>query len=59
MAIGPAADMKTTLGLRGGVTEYLQFYGIEVKATEREALEVPAAGMLYEFKFARPVPPKS
>jgi hypothetical protein len=50
--------MKTTLGLRGGVTEYLQFYGIEVKASAQKRLEVPAAEGLSPFKFAHPAPPK-
>jgi uncharacterized protein YlxW (UPF0749 family) len=59
VAIGPANEMKTTLALRGGVSEYLQFYGIEVKAKYHKALSVPAAEQLAEFKYARPVPPKS
>lgn len=59
LAIGPANDMKTTLALRGGVTEYLQFYGIEVKPKYEKHLEVPGADSLAEFKFAKPAPPKS
>lgn len=59
LAIGPADEMKTTLALRGGVTEYLQFYGIEVKPTFAKRLEVPAAEKLFEFKFAKPVPAKT
>ncbi|MNS88430.1 hypothetical protein D3C72_1224060 [compost metagenome] len=58
-AIGPAKEMKTTLALRGGVSEYLQFYGIEVKAQFEKNLEVPAAEKLTEFRFAKPVPPKT
>lgn len=59
VAIGPASEMKITLALRGGVSEYLQFYGIEVKSAVQQQLEVPAADQLSEFKYARPVPPKS
>jgi uncharacterized protein YlxW (UPF0749 family) len=58
-AIGPAKEMKTTLALRGGVTEYLQFYGIEVKPAYAKRLEVPAAEKLAEFKYAKPAPPKT
>ncbi|MDB5098825.1 MAG: hypothetical protein JWM80_3246 [Cyanobacteria bacterium RYN_339] len=56
-AIGPADDMKNTLALRGGVVEYLQFYGIEVKTKPEEALELPAAKEMGGFKFAKPAPP--
>jgi uncharacterized protein YlxW (UPF0749 family) len=59
LAIGPANDMKTTLALRGGVTEYLQFYGIEVKPKFEKHLDVPGAEDLAEFKFAKPAPPKT
>lgn len=40
-AIGPAEEMKTTLGLRGGVVEYLQFYGISVETRARPLVRVP------------------
>jgi uncharacterized protein YlxW (UPF0749 family) len=53
-AIGPADDMKNTLSLRGGVVEYLQFYGIEVKTKPEPSLEVPAAKDLGVFRFAKP-----
>jgi uncharacterized protein YlxW (UPF0749 family) len=59
LAIGPANEMKTTLALRGGVTEYLQFYGIEVKPKYEKRIEVPRADSLAEFKFAKPAPPKT
>lgn len=54
LAIGPAEDMKKTLALRGGVVEYLQFYGIEVKAQPKSQLVVPAADWLHGYKFAKP-----
>jgi uncharacterized protein YlxW (UPF0749 family) len=41
-AIGPAEEMKTTLGLRGGVAEYLQFYGIRVETKALTRVVVPA-----------------
>jgi uncharacterized protein YlxW (UPF0749 family) len=55
-AIGPAEEMKTTLGLRGGVVEYLQFYGIAVETKPAKDLQVPAARGPRTFKFARPAP---
>lgn len=55
-AIGPAEDMKTTLGLRGGVVEYLQFYGIAVDAKPQPNLTVPGVLRPREFKFAKPAP---
>lgn len=54
LAIGPTEDMKNTLALRGGVVEYLQFYGIEVKSKPSEHIEVPAAKDLGTFRFAKP-----
>lgn len=53
-AVGPAKEMKDVLGLRGGVIEYLQFYGIEVKTEVRTSLAVPAAKGLAHYKFAKP-----
>lgn len=55
-AIGPAEEMKTTLGLRGGVVEYLQFYGIRVETRPEKALEVPAVRGPRAFRFAKPAP---
>lgn len=55
-AIGPAEEMKTTLGLRGGVVEYLQFYGIKVETRPEKELAVPAAGGPRTFRFAKPAP---
>jgi uncharacterized protein YlxW (UPF0749 family) len=43
-AIGPSEEMKTTLGLRGGVAEYLQFYGIRVDTRAVARVVVPAFG---------------
>ena len=53
-AIGPADEMKVTLGLRGGVVEYLQFYGIKVETTEQRVINVPAASGPRTFQFAKP-----
>jgi uncharacterized protein YlxW (UPF0749 family) len=55
-AIGPASQMKEMLLLRGGVTEYLQFYGIQVKILSKKHLELPAADVPSNYKFARPAP---
>lgn len=54
-AIGPAEDMKTTLGLRGGVVEYLQFYGIAVETVVTERVEVPGYQWRSPWRFAQPV----
>jgi uncharacterized protein YlxW (UPF0749 family) len=56
LAIGPAEEMKKTLALRGGVVEYLQFYGIEVKAQPMKEVTVPAADWLRNYTFAKPAP---
>lgn len=53
-AIGPASEMRNTLQLRGGVVEYLQFYGITVKAEPRKKLMVPGADWLPELRHAVP-----
>lgn len=56
-AIGPAEEMKNTLGLRGGVVEYLQFYGITVAIAPGAAVRVPAAPAPAPYRFAKPAPP--
>ncbi|MEB3284495.1 MAG: DUF881 domain-containing protein [Candidatus Sericytochromatia bacterium] len=53
-AIGPTEDMKTTLGLRGGVVEYLQFYGISVDAVARKRVEVAGYKWKSPWRFAQP-----
>lgn len=53
-AIGPGEEMKKTLALRGGVVEYLQFYGIEVKAQPKLRLALAGAEGNLEFKYAKP-----
>lgn len=58
LAIGPADDMKNTLALRGGVVEYLQFYGIEVKTKPQARVDVPAASDNGGFRFAHPASPE-
>jgi uncharacterized protein YlxW (UPF0749 family) len=55
-AIGPADEMKTTLDLRGGVVEYLQFYGIAVDAKPQATITVPSVQRPREFRFAKPAP---
>ena len=56
LAIGPVEEMKTTLGLRGGVVEYLQFYGITVDAKGHPRIAVPAARSPRELRFGKPMP---
>lgn len=57
-AIGPGEEMKKTLALRGGVVEYLQFYGIEVKTQPRLRIQLAGAPWLPELKHARPATPQ-
>ncbi len=53
-AIGPFDDMKRCLTLRGGVTEYLQFYGITVTLTRAKQLSLPAAREPKRLQYAKP-----
>lgn len=52
-AIGPAEEMQRVLGLRGGVVEYLQFYGVQVRMSPKAKLQVPAI-VLPPLRFAQP-----
>ena len=58
IAIGPATEMKNALALRGGVTEYLSFYGIQVKSTASKQLTVPPAKEERARRFAKQVQPE-
>ncbi|HEY9721937.1 MAG TPA: DUF881 domain-containing protein [Oscillatoriaceae cyanobacterium] len=59
LAIGPIQDMLNTLSLRGGVVEYLQFYGIQVKSKPEKSLVVPGVKHVPDLRYARPAPPPS
>lgn len=55
-AIGPADEMRRVLGLRGGVVEYLQFYGVQVRLRPQPRVEVPSL-RLPPLRFAQPAGP--
>ncbi|MEB3300115.1 MAG: DUF881 domain-containing protein [Candidatus Sericytochromatia bacterium] len=54
-AIGAGEAMRSALAMRGGIIEYLRFYGIEVDVQIRERLNVPAYAGSSLLRHARPV----
>ena len=57
-AIGDAGTMVAALLMRGGIVEYLQFYGIQVNISKKSEVLVPAFSGSTLHKFAKPVPAK-
>lgn len=57
-AIGDADTMVAALQMRGGIVEYLQFYGIQVNISKKSEVLVPAFSGSTLHKFAKPVPAK-
>lgn len=57
-AIGDGATMVAALQMRGGIVEYLQFYGIQVNISKKSEVLVPAFSGSTLHKFAKPVPAK-
>ncbi|MBU6429590.1 MAG: DUF881 domain-containing protein [Cyanobacteria bacterium REEB65] len=57
-AIGNPDTMASALGMRGGIVEYLQFYGIQVSIAKKSEVEVPTFDGSTIFKYAKPVPAK-
>ena len=57
-AIGDAGTMSAALRLRGGVVEYLQFYGIQVNISEKPDVQVPMYVGGTSYQFARPLTSK-
>lgn len=55
-AIGNAETLFAALGLRGGVVEYLQFYGIQVTITRKLDVLVPMYHGGSAYQFAKPIP---
>ena len=51
-------DAADALSLRGGVTEYLSFYGIQVKSVSSKSLTVPPAKDERAPRFAKQVQPE-
>lgn len=55
-AIGNSDTLFAALGLRGGVVEYLQFYGIQVTITRKPDVLVPMYHGGSAYQFAKPTP---
>lgn len=54
-AIGDATTMLAALQLRGGVVEYLQFYGIQVNISRKPDIQVPMYVGGASYNYARPL----
>jgi len=54
-AIGDPKTMEAALKLRGGVTETLRFYGIQVQIKHENELEIPAFKGNFRYNLAHPV----
>lgn len=57
-AIGDADTMVAALQMRGGIVEYLQFYGIQVNISKKSEVLVPAFSGSTLHKYAKPAPAK-
>ena len=57
-AIGNPDTMDSALTMRGGIVEYLQFYGIQVNIAKKSKVVLPAYSGSTLFKYAKPVPAK-
>jgi len=55
-AIGDPATLETSLKIRGGVIETLQFWGIQVVVKRSTTIELPAFKDTFHFKYAQPIP---
>jgi len=53
-AIGNPELMSGALKLRGGILEYLEFYGIQVAITPKKDLSLPAYAGRTSYRYARP-----
>jgi hypothetical protein len=51
--------MMAALQLRGGVVEYLQFYGIQVTISKKPSVMVPMYHGGAAYQYAKPVAKKS
>jgi uncharacterized protein YlxW (UPF0749 family) len=57
-AIGDPETMVNALKMRGGIVEYLQFYGIQVNISKKSEVLVPAFSGSTLRKFAKPLAAK-
>jgi len=56
-AIGNPDTLSGALSLRGGILEYLQFYGIQVSIARKTEVLIPMYSGGTTYRFAKPVPP--
>lgn len=54
-AIGDPATLETSLKMRGGVIETLQFWGIQVAVKQQDNLQIPAFKGTFRFNNAKPI----
>lgn len=54
VAIGPSGTLKSSLELRGGVTEYLSDLGVAVTVQSKDRVLVPAYTGYLRFDYAKP-----
>lgn len=54
-AIGEPKTLESSLKLRGGVIETLQFWGIQVSVKKQELVKVPAYKGAFQFQYAKPL----
>lgn len=53
-AIGEPKTLESSLKLRGGVAETLQFWGIQVTIKKQDTVKVPAYKGAFQFQYATP-----
>ena len=53
-AIGDPATLESSLKLRGGVIETLQFWGIQVAVKKQDIVKIPAYKGSFHFQYAKP-----
>lgn len=54
-AIGDPQTLESSLRLRGGVIETLQFWGIQVSVKRENVVKVPAYKGVFHFQYAKPI----
>jgi len=53
-AIGNQDNMISALEMRGGVVEYLKFFGIQVSIEKKDEIDIPSYAGSLDFKYAKP-----
>ncbi|VBB06215.1 Hypothetical protein LUCI_1431 [Lucifera butyrica] len=54
-AIGDPQTLESSLKMRGGVVETLQFWGIQVTIKKQDVVNIPAYKGTFRFDYAKPV----